>query len=130
MEITISYGQGRVPVTIFHLNGDLLEEEPLQTRAREAFEAGTRNLLLDMSQVPYISSQGLRALHFIFMLLRSDSPEESDAAVKAGITAGTFESPHLKLLKPSKNVAEVLKISGYDMYLQIHKDFNAAIASF
>jgi hypothetical protein len=34
------------------------------------------------------------------------------------------------LLKPSKSVAEVLRMSGYDMFLEIHQDLKKAIASF
>ena len=130
MEIVVSQEHGRVPVTVFHLKGDLNWEEPLQSWAKEAYTEGTRNLLLDLTEVPYISSAGLRALHYIFMLLRTDAPGESDEAMKQGIAAGTFRSPHLKLLKPSKNAMKSLNIAGYDMFLEIHQHLKDAIASF
>jgi len=130
MDIVVSYKQGRVPVTVFHLKGDLASEEQLQTRAQEAFEAGTRNLLLDLTEVPYVSSRGLRALHYIYMLLRTDAPDESDEAASAGISTGRYTSPHLKLLKPSKNVMKALSATGYDMFLEIHQNLKDAIASF
>ena len=128
-DIAVSHEQGRVPVTVFHLNGDLNHEEPLQSRAKEVYQAGTRHLLLDLTAVPYISSAGLRALHQVYMLL-SNSAGESDKEVRQGIAAGTYKSPHLKLLKPSKNAAKALSISGYDMFLEIHKDLAGAVASF
>ena len=130
MDIVVSCKQGRVPVTVFHLKGDLASEEQLQTRVQEAFEAGTRNLLLDLTEVPYVSSRGLRALHYIYMLLRTDAPDESDEAVRAGISTGRYTSPHLKLLKPSKNVMKALSSTGYDMFLEIHQNLKDAIASF
>lgn len=130
MDITVSYEQGRVPVTVFHLKGDLTAENQLRERAKQAYEDGTRNLLLDLTEVPYISSSGLRALHHIYMLLRTDAPEESDQAAKAGILAGTFTSPHLKLLNPSKNAEKVLSLAGYDTFLEIHRDLRKAIDSF
>lgn len=130
MEITVSHQQGRVPVTVFHLKGDLMSDEELTALAEDAFQDGARNLLLDLSEVPYMSSQGLRALNRLYTLLRTDAVEESDAAVKAGIAAGTFKSPHLKLLNPSKHVREVLSIAGYDMFLEIHRSLKDAVASF
>ncbi len=84
MEIDVSQDEGRVPVTVFRLQGDLAGEEPLQSQAQEAYEAGTRYLLLDLSKVPYITSAGLRAIHFVFDLMRGDAPEESDEVVRRG----------------------------------------------
>lgn len=132
MEIIVTHEQGRVPVTIFQISGEIVVNnyQQLEAKAREAFEAGTRNLLLDLSNVTYISSSGLRALHTIYTLLRSDSPEESKEALRTGIRAGTYKSPHLKLLNPSQPVLEVLRMSGYDMFLEIHRRRDEAIASF
>ena len=130
MQITVSQKQARVPVTVLRLNGDLTSEAQLQSEAKKAYEAGVRYILLDLKEVPYMSSAGLRAIHGIFMMLRSDMPAESDQAMKAGISAGTFTSPHLKLLNPSKHVHEVLKTAGYDMFLEIHQDYKRALASF
>jgi hypothetical protein len=130
MEITISQAQGRVPVTVFHIKGAITANEELERRGKEAFDAGTQDMLLDMTDVPYIATSGLRALHALYMLLRTDQPAESDEAVKVGIRAGTFTSPHLKLLKPSAQVMEALKTAGYDMFLEIHQDLKRAVASF
>ncbi len=130
MEIVITHDEGRVPVTVFQLKGDLANEEPLRSQASEAYEAGTRNLILDLNDVPYITSSGLRVMHYVFDLLRSDSPDESDEAVRKGIASGRYKSPHLKLLKPSKNALKALSVSGYDMFLEIHKNYKEAIASF
>ena len=130
MEIVVTRDEGRVPVTVFQLKGDLANEEPLRSQASEAYEAGTRNLILDLNDVPYITSSGLRVMHYVFDLLRSDSPDESDEAVREGIASGRYKSPHLKLLKPSKNALKALSVSGYDMFLEIHKNYKEAIASF
>ena len=130
MDIVVSQAQGRVPVTIFQLSGPFISDTQLVPKAENAFHEGMRDLLLDLSQVDYISSQGLRALHAIYTMLRTDAPAESDEAVKTGIRSGTFTSPHLKLLNPSPKVAEVLHITGYDMFLDIYRDRTAAIAAF
>ncbi|HJZ46204.1 MAG TPA: STAS domain-containing protein [Roseiflexaceae bacterium] len=130
MEVTVSQAEGRVPVTVLRVTGAITDNRELEARAREAYDGGARNILLDLTEVPYMATAGLRALHAIYTLLRADTPEESDEATKTGIAAGTFSSPHLKLLKPTPNVQEVLKIAGYDMFLQVHRDFNQAVGSF
>jgi len=130
VDISVSQEQARVPVTVFRIKGPITTSEELERRAREAFDAGTRNLLLDLTDVPYIATSGLRALHNIYTLLRTDSASESDEAVRVGIASGTFVSPHLKLLKPSAHVLEALKVTGYDMFLEIHRDLKRALASF
>ena len=132
MDIVVSHEQGRVPVTVFHVKDDIdrASYEQVQTQARQAFEAGTRNLLLDLAEVPYMSSAGIRALHNLFTLLRADSPSESDQAMRKGMSDGSFKSPHLKLLNPTSRVFEVLKTAGFDMFLEIHRNLKEAVASF
>ena len=119
---------GRVPVTIFHIRGDVdtKSSEQLQMRAREAVVNGTRNLLLDLSEVRFVSSAGLRTFHIIFKLLT----EESDESMSKGVREGTFRASHLKLVNPSPSVEEVLHTSGFDMFLEVHHDLQKAIASF
>ncbi len=132
MEITVSQAQGRVPVTIFGIQGDIdvTSYEQLQALAKQSAEAGTQHLILDLSAVPYVSSAGIRAINTIFNLLRRNAPNESDEAVRRGLRDGTFKSAHLKLLNPSPRVVEVLSIAGIDMLVEIHKDLNTAVAAF
>ncbi|MEI8188260.1 MAG: STAS domain-containing protein [candidate division NC10 bacterium] len=130
MEIAISQEQGRVPVTIFHVTGEINTEtyDQLQTQAGQSLRAGTRYLLLDLTQVSYVSSYGVRAISHVFNLLR-DSSESQDILSK-GLRDGTFKSPHLKLSTPTPHVLKVLTTSGIDMFLEIHTDLTSAIASF
>ena len=130
MEINSSQQQGRVPVMVFHLTGNLTNEEPLRSEVQRAYEAGMRYLLLDLTGVPYISSSGLRAINHAYMLLRQSEPPGSSKTIGQGIAAGTYHSPHLKLLNPSKRSLEVLSIAGFDMFLEVHKNLAEAVASF
>jgi anti-anti-sigma regulatory factor len=132
MEITISQVESRAPVTVLRIKGkiDVTTHAQLEQQAREAHAAGMKNLLIDLSEVAYISSAGLQVLHRLFLLLRTDTPAERDEAMWQGIRAGTFKSPHLKLLKPSPGVMEVLTLVGYDTFIEIHDDYLQAIASF
>jgi anti-anti-sigma factor len=131
MEIVISHQQGRVPVTVFHVKGDINTEtyEQLQAQAQQALKAGTRYLLLDLAEVPYVSSYGIRAISQLFTWLRGASGE-SEATVQQGLRDGTWKSPHLKLLNPSPQVLKVLTTAGVDMFLEIHTDLKQAFASF
>ena len=133
MEILITNEQGHVPVTVFHVSGeiDVNTYEQLEQRGRLEFAAGMRDLVLDLSQVSFISSAGLRAIHALFLLLRSDSPDESDEAMSRGLRDGTFKSQHLILFNPQPVVLNSLSYAGFDMYLQIyHHDLHKAVESF
>ena len=63
MNISISQVQGKVPVTVVKLEGQLDGQtyQDLINKAREAYKAGWHDFLLDMSDLTYISSAGLAA---------------------------------------------------------------------
>jgi hypothetical protein len=130
MKFDVSYEQGRVPVTVLRLEGDLGDEEAFVSEVKRLVAAGTEYLLVDLTQTPYISSGGLRSLHTVWMLLRGDTSEAGHKAIKQGILAGTYKSQHFKLLNPSKNALKALSVSGYDMFLEIHQRLDKAVASF
>ncbi len=132
MEIKVSQEQARVPVTVLQVSGevDSSNYESFQKTASDAIAAGARYILLDLTHVTYTSSAGLRAIHEIFKTLRAKTPDTSEEEVHKGISAGTYISPHLKLLNPSEGVSKVLKVAGFDMYLSSYTDRNKALASF
>ena len=129
MDISSWQESGQIPVTILQLKGDLTTEEQLVDKAQAVFQEGARDIILDLGGVPYISSAGLRAIHVIYMLLRSADPQDEETAVR-GIARGTYKSPHLKLVKPSRNGLKALTTSGYDLFLDIHDSIPKAVASF
>jgi anti-anti-sigma factor len=132
MEISINQEKSRVPISVLHVNGDIDSSnyQVLEERARAAIEEGCQYLLVDFGGVHYISSAALRTLNQIFHQLRTRSKDCSDEEMYQGINAGTYKSPYLKLLNPSKAVLEVIKITGFDMFLEIHTDIKTALASF
>ena len=134
MEIKVSTESGRVPVTVLHVDGNIDSStyEQFQSRAKQLINEGARYILVDLSHAPFVSSAGLRALHALFNELRSRNPEAnlSDDQMKKGISAGTYKSPHLKLLNLSPETKAAFETSGFDMYIDTFTDRNAAIASF
>ena len=134
MEIKVSTESGRVPVTVLHVDGNIDSStyEQFQSTAKKLIDEGTRYILVDLTHAPFVSSAGLRALHTLFNELRTRNPEAnlSDDQIKRGISAGTYKSPHLKLLNLSPETRSAFETSGFDMYIDTFTDRNAAVASF
>jgi len=131
MEITVTQEQNRVPVTVFHIVGKTDSDSAtiLQKKAMEMIDDGARYLIFDLSKVPYMSSAGLRVLQEVFSKLRALSSEESDKDTYRKIADGSYQLPYLKIVNPTSEVLEVLKMSGFDMLVSIEKDLKKAMAS-
>lgn len=129
MEITLSQELGRVPVTVVHVHGniDSTSYEQFQKRVEGLIKSGSTDILLDLKDVPYLSSAGLRALNQIYNKLNAG---QDQSTVSKGVSAGTYKAPHFKLLAPSKRVRETLKMSGFDMFLDIYSNIKDALTAF
>jgi anti-anti-sigma factor len=71
MEITISIEQqANEPIAVMHLKGNLDGSNYVEvvTRAQALYKNPVHNLILDLSEVPYVSSAGLVAIHKIALL--------------------------------------------------------------
>lgn len=134
MEVKVFTENGRVPVTVLHVDGniDASTSKTFEVVANDAIAQGARHILVDLSHVRFISSVGLRALHYIFNQLRALETEikVTDEEMNARIRAGTYKSPHLKLLNLSKDAQTAFELAGFDMFLETHSDMKTAIASF
>jgi len=134
MEIKVSTENGRVPITVLHVDGNLDSStyDKFQSTAKELINGGARYILIDLSHAPFVSSAGLRVIHALFNELRSRNPDAnlSDEQMKKGISAGTYKSPHVKLVNLSPETRTAFETSGFDMYIDTFTDMKAAIASF
>jgi len=134
MDIQVFTENGRVPITVMHVDGniDANTYESFQAKAEELIKGGAQHILIDLSHSPFVSSAGLRALHQIFNELRAKDSDNrpSEEEVRRGISAGTYKSPHLKLLNLSKETKTAFELSGFDMFIETFNDKQAAIASF
>lgn len=131
MEITVTHEQGRVPVAVLHVAGktDSASAERLQEKAVEIIDGGARYLIFDLAEVPYMSSAGLRVFQEVFNKLRALSSDETDKDTYRQIVDGSYQLPNLKIVNPSPEVLEVLKMSGFDMLVSIEHDLKKALAS-
>lgn len=136
IDLTITQVQGKVPVTVLQPRGDLdaSNYQDLVLAAQTAYDGGARDLVLDLSQVPYMSSSGLVALQSIAALVRGEvlpDPTEGWAAFRAiHRDRDSGLQPHLKLLNPQPRVDRVLETVGFKQFLAIATDLEQAIASF
>ena len=131
MEITVTHENTRVPVTVLHVTGntDSASAEMLQKKAMEIIDAGAKYLIFDLSNMPYISSAGLRVFQEVFNKLRAVAPDESDKEMHRHIADGSYQLPNLKIANPTPEVLEVLKMSGFDMLVSIEHDLKKALDS-
>jgi anti-anti-sigma factor len=112
--VQISQAQGRIPVTIFRLQdrvnlGNFAELEEI---ARESYNNGIRDIVLDLGQTVSLTSIGIRAIVIIHKMLSADGGK------------------HLKVANPMPYIREMLDISGVTQYIDVYDTVDEAVASF
>jgi anti-anti-sigma factor len=136
MNIVVSVEQGKMPVTVMRLEGHLDGQnyQNLIAKARELYEAGARNILLDLDELTYISSAGIVALHSIALMLRGESApdlEQGWTAVKAAErTREAGIQKNIKFLNIGPDVYNVLDMVGLAVFFENFTDRETALRSF
>ena len=118
LQISTSREDGEKSVTVLRLKGslDANTQSDLEGKAKEAIDSGAQFLLLDMSEVDYLGSAGMRAIHAITNLLSPEDP--------------SLRSASLKIVNPSPAAAKVFKTLGFDSFIDIHDTIDEAVAAF
>ena len=136
MNISVSQQQGNVSVTVIKVNGQLDGQsyQDLIGKARELYDAGARDFILDLSDLTYISSAGLVAIHSIALLVKGEElpdPESGWSAYRSmGRTSAAGLQTHIKLLNPREDVRNVLDMVGFGNVFQVFTDLHEAVKSF
>jgi|APFre7841882724_1041349.scaffolds.fasta_scaffold14440_1 anti-anti-sigma factor len=119
LQIETSTKAGKVPVAVVAVKGELDAQthEALEKTAAEQIKGGAKAMVLDLSQVKYIGSAGVRALITIAKNLQGD-------------IAGGSKFANLKLLNPSPEVHRILKTLGFEYTIEVVTDLDKAVASF
>jgi len=136
MNISVSQAEGRVPVTVLKLDGQLDGQnfQELIAKAQELHGAGARDFLLDLSGLTYISSAGLVALHSVALLARGEEIPDVEGGWSAyrsmGRTSEAGVQKHVKLLNPRNEIMGVLDMVGFSSVFEIFMDREEAIKSF
>ena len=136
MNISVSQAQGNVPVTIIKLDGQLDGQnyQQLIAKAQELYNAGARDFLLDLSDLTYISSAGLVALHSVALLSKGESLPDTVSGWSAYRSMGRSSEAgiqrHVKLLNPRSEVMNVLDMVGFGNIFQCYTNLDEAVNSF
>lgn len=132
MEITTTTHNAHVPVSVLHVNGKIDSSTYMvfQEYAEKLIAGGANYLLIDLSNAPFISSAGLRAIHNIFNQLRAIHKDADDDTLRKSMSAGTYKSPYLKVCNLSTEVRDVFELGGFDTYIETYASVEQAISSF
>ncbi len=103
----------RGTVILLRLGGrlDSLTSPQLETKLLALVEGGTRQLVLDLMNLDYISSAGLRVLLMVAKKLKAANGQVALAAMKS-------------------HIREIFDIAGFSTIFPIHDQIDAAIQSF
>jgi anti-anti-sigma factor len=127
----------RVPLTILELDGELDASnfEHVIDGVRDLYRSGTRALLLDLTNLTFLASSGLVALHSIVRILHGEQPDDVEAGWDVlhhlGDDAAAGETQReVQLAAPQPAVERVLQRTGLDRLFVVHPDRATGIASF
>ena len=100
-------------VTVFLPDGriDTLAADEMDQALQAAVVGGSHKIVLDMSEVEYISSAGLRTLAAVLVKSRAEGGD-------------------MKLAALNPRVTRVFRIIGFDVLMSVHDTPEAAIADF
>jgi anti-anti-sigma regulatory factor len=138
MNIMVENVVAGVPVTVLRLEGELdaSNYRQLINKTDSLYRDGTRHLLVDLSELAFLSSSGLVALHSIALTLRGEKPPDPEAgwdvfhAISHDIETQSGPQANIKLVSPQPRVARTLDVSGFSRVLPVYADRETALASF
>jgi len=136
MNVTTSTAMGRVQVTVIRIDGQLDGQSYLELidTAKALFKEGARDFLVDLTDMTYISSAGLVALHSIALLTRGEQLPDTEAGWSAFRSVGKASSSgmqeHIKLFNPREEVKSVLEMVGFNRVFSVFTDLDEAVKSF
>jgi anti-anti-sigma regulatory factor len=136
MNISVSQAQGNVPVAVIKLDGQLDGQnyQELIAKSQELYKEGARDFLLDLSELTYISSAGLVALHSVALLSRGEDLPDTEGGWSAYRSLGRSSEAglqkHVKLLNPRSEVMGVLDMVGFSNVFEIYTDQDEAVKTF
>ena len=132
LEINSTTQNARVAVTIVNIKGDVdaSNYEIFQSQTEKIISDGARYLLLNLQEVAYMSSAGLRAIHNLFSKLREIHKDANDEELRKKMSTGAYKSPYIKIVNVSPRVKEAFELGGFETYIEVYDEQNKAINSF
>jgi hypothetical protein len=129
---------GGSAVTVMRLSGELdaSNYRDLIAQVQELYDNGARRLLLDLSDVSFLSSAGLVALHSAVLIMRGQAPPDLDEgwnvfhAISNDVDSHAQPEDRVRILRPQARVTRALEMSGFSRLIPNFDDEQRAIASF
>jgi anti-anti-sigma factor len=137
LQTTVEQAEGPEPVTILVLDGELdaSSYEHVIDTVRRLYAAGSRRLLMDLTNLGFISSSGLVALHSSLRLMRGEAPPDPEQgwaalhAIEAEVAGGSTQE-HFRLCGAQEAVQKVLDRTGLGGLIPSYPDRATALAAF
>ena len=137
MQTTVERVEGAVPVTVMALSGELDASNYLRLvdDVKPLYDGGARHLLLDLTDLSFISSSGLVSLYSILKVMQGEEPPDPEYGWNALHTmerdaedGKTQDVVRLCGMQPA--VADVIQRTGLDALFPSYPDREAALAAF
>jgi anti-anti-sigma factor len=136
LDTTVEQVDGDPPLTILALAGELDASNfsGLVDQVQGLYDAGTRRLLLDLTDLRFMASSGLVALHSIVRILHGETPDDMESGWNSFHTvghdvAGGGTQTEVQLCGAQPAVQRVLDRTGLSRLFVIHADRAAALAA-
>ncbi|MDH5753341.1 MAG: STAS domain-containing protein [Deltaproteobacteria bacterium] len=115
LEIRLETVEGKVPVTVIHVTGDIdaSSHQNLDAKAEEVINGGAKHVVLDLTANTYMSSAGFRSMHKIYTALK-----------------GKGEGAGVNLLNPNDEVKRLMKAMGFEAFFPTFSDLKEAVEAF
>lgn len=136
MDMKSSVVPDKPATIILDLDGELDASNYMDVidRVRQLYDEGARQLIIDLSDLTFLSSSGLVALHSAAMIMRGENPPGPELgwsafhAIATDVERG-FETC-CKLVNPQGRVRKTLDMTGFNAFLEVFDDTDAAVRSF
>ena len=136
LDTTVERHDGDPPLTILALAGELDASNfsGLVEQVQGLYDAGTRRLLLDLTELRFMASSGLVALHSIVRILHGEAPDDPESGwgsfhtVGHDVAVGGTQT-EVQLCGPQPAVQRVLDRTGLSRLFVIHPDRASALAA-
>jgi len=135
MIVSLNQIEGDILVAVLGIQGELDASgfRDVMHHAELALNEGARYLLVDMTELTFMSSSGLAALHSLTLMMQNVQPQEpsdrSEAAPEKTSNARGAKQKRVILLNPQPPVMKVLESTGFSEMYEIFDDQDAALAS-
>ncbi|HRO92037.1 MAG TPA: STAS domain-containing protein, partial [Promineifilum sp.] len=131
MDMKSSAAPGKPATIILDLDGELDASTYLDVieRVHQLYSDGARQLVIDLSDLSFLSSSGLVALHSAALVMRGEEPPGPELgwsafhAIATDVERG-FETC-CKLVNPQGRVRKTLEMTGFNAFLEVFDDTDA-----